>query len=900
MSFDLTKYDLITRLEDEDSLFPSFKKVCEEARDFLNRVSANFPTYTDHSITHSFTVIQRIEMLLNEEDIENLNNDEIYILLVSAILHDIGMGIPVDDINEEIGSEKCQLLKHQYETEEIDVDFIRKFHHELSYYFIMNNYEILGIINEDYAEVIALIAKAHRKVKIDDFNIYEIRKILRDGTDFVCMPYLACLLRLGDELDITNRRTPEIILKYYSPDDDEGIREFRKHIATNIVNRQDKLIIIKATTDSREVYNALDQMIKKIQKVLTNCQKIVNTLGIFDNKEYKLEPSKIEPDIKTKGFKPKNIGFSFNIDFIFKNFIDERLYQEEKVAIREIMQNAIDACRMRALTAQDDYSPEINIEINDKFMIFKDNGVGMDLYEVETFFSQIGTSFFYKNKELPQFKSIGRFGMGILSYFMICDTFEIQTKKRDTEILRFRVDKKQDLNFLFFDSNFDDELEQGTIIKIPINYQNPEIFGYYNLKDIIEHFFINLNIQIRLNSRSKKTETGVASILKFEPQFQKVDLDLIMERIPFSFKEKKPKLVNIEQKEIDEDDVEGKLYLFYSLDKDSRFKSLSRYANEMGVRIFQNNIYIQQVESKNLYTLGGYLNFKKNKFDLNLNKTSVFSQFKLQHIIQEYEIQLLNQFIDKFLISNDLNDKRKISNDFYTKIFKSRSFYYDSRSDKYYNFFKDTLFPKTLINHQLELIQFGDFIKNNEKFLLAPIEDTMDPNNYKELDELVQISREFGLELLIPSYQTLLLYLEWIYNNKYTFEVLGGPLFAYLIIDTSNTVDDYKKLFNKYLFLNFKNKSNPIFAKIMGSYPVSVFQCLLNSNHPLINFIINNEEEINQSIKIVVNNLFETCIQKKSTDLISFPEDLKREYEYVVNQINTTYRKSFSNQLSGL
>jgi len=45
---------------------------------------------------------------------------------------------------------------------------------------------------------------------IDDFDIYELKKTVRTGNEFVCMPYLACLVRFGDELDITNKRTPEI------------------------------------------------------------------------------------------------------------------------------------------------------------------------------------------------------------------------------------------------------------------------------------------------------------------------------------------------------------------------------------------------------------------------------------------------------------------------------------------------------------------------------------------------------------------------------------------------------------------------------------------------------------------------------------------------------------------
>ncbi len=50
----------------------------------------NFPEYTDHSIVHSKTVLGYVEHLLNTE-IEKLNEDEAYILIMAGFLHDIGM-----------------------------------------------------------------------------------------------------------------------------------------------------------------------------------------------------------------------------------------------------------------------------------------------------------------------------------------------------------------------------------------------------------------------------------------------------------------------------------------------------------------------------------------------------------------------------------------------------------------------------------------------------------------------------------------------------------------------------------------------------------------------------------------------------------------------------------------
>ncbi len=254
---EFSKSKLLKRLKKNTKLYASFLEIINEAKDLLAKYSVNFPKYTDHSIFHSFTIIENIELLLDKKNINTLNADELYILLSSSILHDIGMCIEVNKIKEFIGKKEYKKLVELYEKDG-DIDFIRNIHHEISYYFILKNFEALKIIDEDYAEVIALIAKAHRKEKIDNFVVYELKKTVRSGQEFVCMPYLACLLRLADELDITNRRTPEIIHKYYYPNEEKGKLEFEKHKSTRKVSRNGIFIKIKAKTDSQETYNALN------------------------------------------------------------------------------------------------------------------------------------------------------------------------------------------------------------------------------------------------------------------------------------------------------------------------------------------------------------------------------------------------------------------------------------------------------------------------------------------------------------------------------------------------------------------------------------------------------------------------------------------------------------------
>jgi len=623
---------VLKRLKKNTRLYASFLEIIEVAKYLLTKYSVNFPKYSDHSIFHSFTTIEYIELLLDRKNINTLNEDELYILLSSSLLHDIGMCIEINEIKELIGKKEFKKLVELYKKDG-DADFIREIHHEISYYFILKNFETLKIIDEDYAEVIALIAKAHRKEKIDNFDVYEIKKTVSSGKDFVCMPYLACLVRLADDLDITNRRTPEIIYKYYYPDEERGKLEFEKHRSTRKVSRVDIYIKIKAKTDSQETYNALKQMIQKIEKTLNYCQKVIHKIGSFNNKEYKLTPSIVEDEIKTEGFIPKDINFSYNNEFIFRSFFSESLYPKSKYVIREIMQNAIDACRLRKTIDGDTYEPKIKVESDGKYIKFIDNGIGIDEFEIKHYFSKIGESFFNNNRIVPEFESMGKFGIGVLSYFLICDWFEVETKKASKEPLNFRIDKISNINFLFYEETSD--IKQGTTIKIPINFLYPEIFNVLSLHKIIEDFFVNLEIPVWLKATS--AVGNYDAFLKFHPNFQNQDFDKIMQKVPFPI-DKTPKEINIEEISFDSKNVEGQLYTFYSGGKRDNFKDLTKYNDGISIRLFSKGLRIQKITSKNLYTLGGFLNFKK-KSNLNLNKSQILPFSKVNGTLQKCEIQ---------------------------------------------------------------------------------------------------------------------------------------------------------------------------------------------------------------------------------------------------------------------
>jgi hypothetical protein len=120
-----------------------------------------------------------------------------------------------------------------------------------------------------------------------------------------------------------------------------------------------------------------------------------------------------------------------------------KLYGKPEVALRELLQNSIDACQLRSSLSEiwrDNYIPRIRVSLetvgNRDCLVVDDNGIGMDQHIIDSYYTNIGQSY-YTSTEFHElmseasktFTPISRFGIGILACFMVCDNMEVETKK---------------------------------------------------------------------------------------------------------------------------------------------------------------------------------------------------------------------------------------------------------------------------------------------------------------------------------------------------------------------------------------------------------------------------------------------------------------------------------------
>ena len=111
--------------------------------------------------------------------------------------------------------------------------------------------------------------------------------------------------------------------------------------------------------------------------------------------------------------------------------LSDHLYSSPDVYIRELLQNAVDAITgRRKLQGEDGTDGSVILEIEEgKELVFSDNGQGLTEEEIHQFLAIIGESS-KRNLEDGRIRTdyIGRFGIGLLSCFMVSDEIRMLTR----------------------------------------------------------------------------------------------------------------------------------------------------------------------------------------------------------------------------------------------------------------------------------------------------------------------------------------------------------------------------------------------------------------------------------------------------------------------------------------
>lgn len=416
---DITETKIYKHLKEKDNTFycSNIDNVAAYAKSFLSRIPAMFSNYTNHDIGHSARVADYMVDLL-PQPLDKYNDTELVIMLYSAIFHDIGM--VVSETESDLDSAKQ--------------DDIRKNHHIRSEKFLNDHnekYDCFNIDNEgsvNFKNLVATIARSHG----EDFSWIEKNLKQKEcfGNDTVNPRFIACLLRLGDYLDFDSKRTPYHLFNFLNLSTISS-DEWKKHFSITNYNKIEKQrIVFYGNCEEPDIFLGILHYFNLIEKEIKNAKSLLSN----DDEKYKLTiEDKVLNQISHNSFDSVDLQFLMDYISISNLLMGENLYSDKKSALREIIQNSMDAVSLRNEIAEKNeiaYTPEIKIVIEEDKVSIQDNGIGMTLSDVKNYFLNIGHSFYrsadFKDLSLT-YKPISHYGIGFLSSFLLSDSISVKT-----------------------------------------------------------------------------------------------------------------------------------------------------------------------------------------------------------------------------------------------------------------------------------------------------------------------------------------------------------------------------------------------------------------------------------------------------------------------------------------
>ena len=474
-------------------------KVAGEAGPLLARICETFPQYTNHDFGHVCNVIDLIYDFLPKDgapEAVRLNAVEVTLLLLSAILHDVGMYVTAAEKQQTLASEQYTTymrLKndrgeaakssrqqgHELRARRIEdallAEYYRRMHPERARQYIESRLSTsvnLGLRQTSLAGDVSLLCESHG---------WGVRESLdpRDAKKAVChlerdqlvskfranLQYLACCLRLADVLDFDQSRTPLPVYEEIDFTEQKSIEEWNKHLSIQGWHVDAHGAKFRAECAHPAYYVAVHDFLNEVDAQLRECRYLLDEAPAGDERKYALTLDHLvdRRHVRMKDSRYVAGGFRFQLEYdeILRLLMDKSLYPDATLFLRELLQNSLDACRYQAALAgeadmADKYQPRITVwdysdDAQDPRIVFQDNGIGMSQQTVENFFLRVGKSF-YRSPEFDAEKqrlaaadppihleACSLFGIGFLSCFLGGDRIEVETFRYGCEPLKITI-----------------------------------------------------------------------------------------------------------------------------------------------------------------------------------------------------------------------------------------------------------------------------------------------------------------------------------------------------------------------------------------------------------------------------------------------------------------------------
>lgn len=374
----------------------------------LQNVAVQFPHYSRHDESHSVQILTNIERVLGSDRISQLSGSDVWLMLEAAYLHDIGMVVSQQQKQQDWSTEEFRAFVQQESTRNNDAsailaalqsgnlfqsstspvllisqigytlaEFYRRKHPERASEIARAPKELIGL-NSPRNELIPArlftllgqICEMHGRNRASVLELPHIASGL--GRDVIHPRYIACMLRLGDLLDLDDNRFCPVMLSVAGELPKKTHAHIDKHRSVRHLRIDPRRIEVHSVCTTYDGYveseNWFEYLRSEISWQMAHWADIVPgerlgllpTIGrvVTELTGYELVDNRARPI------------FDFSRDRVFELLQGAGVYESRTDALREIVQNAVDATLLLAWLKhgegeRDDLAPEETIYRHD-------------------------------------------------------------------------------------------------------------------------------------------------------------------------------------------------------------------------------------------------------------------------------------------------------------------------------------------------------------------------------------------------------------------------------------------------------------------------------------------------------------------------------------------------------
>ncbi|WP_163015864.1 ATP-binding protein [Streptomyces sp. Tu 4128] len=492
-----------------------------------------FDEYTRHDITHIDAMLEMLDWVVPDRTKREMTPGDWLLVVLSIYFHDLGMIVTKEEYKnrdvtrfnhfksevllteDDNGRDYLERI-NEIERRHVDTEkflyqeFVRYYHALRVKNWIIGSRtkdfgdsskvqdeveRILGGLSPSFRKDLALVCESHHLNDLENLEKYHpSRPYGTKPSEAANVQYAALLLRTVDLLHVTSDRTPSMTFRIIDPRDPVSQREWAKQGAVVSIrprpNKKEKekekekegrsqagTVEVHALFTEGEGYFGLISYLRFAEEQLALSHKWATQAQDEYPSAYEFPWNSIDTtNVRAEGFLAKQFKFSIDQEKILDLLTGHTLYNDSDVVVREILQNAIDAVRLQhGENARDSGSVWIRWDPKQRVLEVGDNGTGMTQEIIEKNLLRAGSSRYQDPKfrtDHPGFNPISRFGIGVMSAFMVADHVEITTShKNDAQArhLTLRSVHGKYLVRLLEKSALPAEIEEhGTIVRLTV------------------------------------------------------------------------------------------------------------------------------------------------------------------------------------------------------------------------------------------------------------------------------------------------------------------------------------------------------------------------------------------------------------------------------------------------